>query len=176
MPSVASQFPGSLTVVAQPGSVGIVPFVGPLPNYRNNNATSGSTTERPDMSWPWRQPAVPDAFLPPYRPTDTTNGYPYPTELDISSGPLGLSTDHGGHVARPSANNPGQSPPFPRPQLPQPPVQRFGTQNSNEHNDSRHQSTDQRLPTYGSSATTTDHHNNHPRYGHQAPLRRRRDS
>jgi hypothetical protein len=181
MPSVASQFPGSSTVIANAGpDVGVDPFAGPNAHHHQpNNAVSDPDHVGQGMSWPYQQPAVPRAFLPAFRPASTTRGYPYPMELDIPSGPMGQTTDHSLRVARPIANDLGRgtndSTLVVQPQIPRPLSQRSGTQTSNVRINPRRQPTDQHLSAYGDSPTTAHDHTNRPRYSPSAPPRRPRN-
>ena len=161
-------------MIARAGSdVAVDPFAEPNAHHQPNNAVFNLDRVRQDMSWPFREPAAPEASLPAFRPTDATRGYPYPMELDIPSGPMGQTADHSLRVARPVANDfgPGANDSFPvlQPQTPRPLSQRSATQTRNVRTNLPHRPTAQRPTTHGNSPATADYYHNRPRYSPPAP-------
>jgi hypothetical protein len=178
MPSIASQFPGSSTVIAQAGpDVGVDPFSGPRAHRRRNNLNAyrdegdWRDAEVQDPSWSHRPSAEPErsTFASP-------GGHLYPQTLEIPLPPPTRIHEHHGPAARPMADQrnavPFQGPAISNPQGPQQPVERSRPYGSNVRTSSQHQ---QRRSANGYPSIGANDHVNYSRHTHSGPPRRPQD-
>ena len=172
IPTLSSRSP---TRFAEAGpDVGVDPFAGPLTHGQINGATSGIDTQGRNSSWPYRQPAEHNMFLP-----ASTSVYPYPMEIEMPSAPPAQVYDHRERVYLPTTNVPQavrlNSPPRLRPRAPQPPLELDHTQRNNTPTESQLQRPNQRRPSHVGPSTATGDSNSRTPYNHSARRRRPRN-
>lgn len=163
--------PRSPTTFAEAGSaVGVNPVAGHLTHGQINGATSGLGAESQTSSWPYRQPAEHNMFLP-----ASTNICVYPMDIDVPSGPPAQVHDHREHVYHPTANVPQavrlNSPPRLRTRAPQPPLEHYHTQRNNTITEPQLQRPNQRRPSHVGLSTATGDNNSRTPYNHSSRRR-----